>query len=249
MKSGMLKHSKFIILLIIILFFFCYYGISFSQFNNEIMIHVKTISGDYPALKTNLQMPVFTGFFDEWVQEKVKEKVEKDVLAFLDGLVEDSEKYLEAAKEAGWEPRNYIGETTFELHYMSDKVLSFSLIFYSYTLGAHGFTERVSYNFDLKIGTEITLQDLFQDYDQYIDLINQEIKKQITTEKELYFNEGQDFQSIQDNQTFYIQYDGIVVYFGLYEIAPYAEGIRYFKIPFRIFRGMTSEHLRYFDIN
>ncbi|GAG31008.1 unnamed protein product, partial [marine sediment metagenome] len=43
------------------------------------------------------------------------------------------------------------------------------------------------------------------------------------------------FQSISEEQPFYLIEDGIVVYFGLYEIAPYTSGIRYFKIPYSLF--------------
>jgi len=235
-------------IIFLIMLFFCH-SFSLSQSYDEIKISIKTTSGDYPALKTNLQIPFFEGFNNEEIQNRITERIETDVFGFLDELAEDSEKYLETARKEGWQPKKYVGETIFELHYLSEKILSFSIIYYSYTLGAHGFTERISYNFDLETGEEIEIEGLFQDYGQYKDLINQEIKKQIAAEKALYFNQGKDFQSIMNHQPFYIQYDGIIVYFGLYEIAPYAVGICYFKIPFHIFRDLTSDHLRYFAIN
>lgn len=246
MRTGRLK---FIQVTMIFLFFLSFNCFSLSQPNHEVGITVKTISQDHPALKVNLQIPCFEIKYDLSIQEKITARVENDVFGFLQELTKDSEKYLKTAEEEEWQPEKYIGETIFELHYLSDKILSFSIIYYSYTLGAHGFTEQVSYNFDLETGRDIKIDDLFIDYEHYRDLINQEIKKQIAVEKELYFNEGVDFQSITDSQSFYIQYDGIVVYFGLYEIAPYADGIRYFKIPFRIFNGLTSDHLRYFALN
>jgi len=245
MKSDVLKYIKYLLIFLIVLFFS---NISLGWSNDEINIHVKNIIEDYPALKTNLQIPVFEGFSNEIVQVNIRKRVETDVFNFLNKLLEDSEKYLETAKEAGWSPKTYIGETIFELHYLSKEILSFSIVYYSYTLGAHGFTERVSYNFDLESGEKIEIGNLFEGYD-YKKFIDEEIKKQIAIEKELYFNNGEDFQSIKEDQTFYIQYDGIVIYFALYEIAPYANGIRYFKIPFNIFRDLTSEHLPYFAIN
>ena len=39
-----------------------------------------------------------------------------------------------------------------------------------------------------------------------------------------------DFYSIKDNQKFYIQDKSIVIFFDLYEIAPYAAGIPEFPI-------------------
>jgi len=246
MKTGLIKLIRLMVMIIII--FFCSH-FSFAQSNHEIKVSINTIHEDYPALTTRLQIPFFEGFRNEEIKDRISTIIETDVFNFINTLSEDSQKYFEAAKEEGWDLRKYIGETIFEMHYLSKRILSFSIIFYSYTLGAHGFTERVSYNFDLETGNNIKIEDLFIDYDEYIDLMNQEIKKQIFVEKELYFNEGKDFQSIHKNQGFYIQYDGIVIYFGLYEIAPYVAGIRYFKIPFNIFRGLTGEHLRYFAIN
>ena len=175
----------------IIIFFCCTYSLAKS--NQEIKVSIKTIFGNYPALKTNLQIPSFEGFNDKKIQEFISARIEKDIFEFLDNLSGESKKYLEKAKEAGWQTRKYNGETIFELHYLSEKVLSFSLIFYSYTLGAHGYTERVSYNFDLETGKEINIEDLFVNYAHYQELINQEIKKQILVEKEIYFNVGEDF--------------------------------------------------------
>ncbi len=71
-------------------------------------------------------------------------------------------------------------------------------------------------------------------------VINQEIKRQIQLDPELYFNNGELFKSINDDQPFYIVDDGIVIFFGLYEISPYVYGIRYFKIPFSLIEMHVS---------
>ena len=49
------------------------------------------------------------------------------------------------------------------------------------------------------------------------------------------------FKAIIENQPFYIDEDGIVIYFGLYEIAPYYVGIPKFKLRFDEF----SQYLNY----
>ena len=247
MRTGSLKYIRVVVVMLLLLVFFNDY--SLSQTEHEVGITVKTISRDQAALKTNLQIPCFEIRNKPSIEKKITARVEHDIFGFLQELTEDSEKYLKTVEEEEWQPEKYIGETIFELHYLSDKILSFSIIYYSYTLGAHGFTEQVSYNFDLETGEVIKIDDLFLDYEHYRDVINREIKKQIAAEEEIYFNRGADFQTITDTQSFYIQYDGIVVFFGLYEIAPYADGIRYFKIPFRIFDGLTSEHLPYFALS
>ncbi|GAG74381.1 unnamed protein product, partial [marine sediment metagenome] len=69
----------------------------------------------------------------------------------------------------------------------------------------------------------------------YLRIINQEIKRQMKLNPEAYFDDGAAFKSVSKEQPFYLIEDGIVIYFGLYEIAPYSSGIRYFKIPFSLF--------------
>ena len=237
------------LLFLLILFLILWINISLATTLSPVEIGIRTISEDYPALKAELQIPVFQGFQNEVVAEKIQQQVENDIFHFLNNLVEDSNDYIKKAREAGWQIRKYIGETIFELHYLSPNILSFSLVYYSYTLGAHGFTEKVSYNFDLLTGEKVTIDQLFINYTTYKDIINREIKRKIFQEKEVYFSEGTKFTTIKEDQPFYIEYDGIVIYFGLYEIAPYAAGIRYFKIPFRVFDNLRPENLRYFGIN
>ncbi|MCG2821958.1 MAG: RsiV family protein, partial [Candidatus Atribacteria bacterium] len=82
---------------------------------------------------------------------------------------------------------------------------------------------------------EIILSDILKDKKDYIDIINQEIKRQVNLNPQEYFSEWSAFQSISQEQPFYLIEDGMVIYFGLYEIAPYASGIRYFKIPNSLF--------------
>ena len=113
--------------------------------------------------------------------------------------------------------------------------MSFSVFYYHYTLGAHGHTLQRAYNFNLVNGEEILLGDILKEKKDYVDIINQEIKRQIELSPQEYFSEWSVFQSISEEQPFYLIEDGIVVYFGLYEIAPYASGIRYFNIPYSLF--------------
>ena len=84
-------------------------------------------------------------------------------------------------------------------------------------------------------GEEILLSDILKEKKDYVDIINQEIKRQIELNPQEYFSEFSVFQSISEEQPFYLIEDGIVVYFGLYEIAPYSSGIRYFEIPYSLF--------------
>jgi len=203
--------------------------------SQEITITDLVIKEDYEALKVDMVFPLVQGMKDKQVEEKINQTIQKDVFNFKEMLQTESEKYLQGAKEEGWEIRKYIATIYYIVHYQKDDLLSLSVFYYSYTLGAHGHTLQRAYNFNLVNGEEILLSDILKEKKDYIDIINQEIQRQIELNPQEYFTEWSVFQSISEEQPFYLIEDGIVVYFGLYEIAPYASGIRYFKIPFSLF--------------
>lgn len=201
----------------------------------EITITDLLIKEEHEALKVDMVFPLVQGIKDKQVEEKINQTIQKDVLNFKEMLQAESEKYLQGAKEEGWEIRKYEAFAYYIVHYQKDNLLSLSVFYYSYTLGAHGHTLQRAYNFNLVNGEEILLSDILKGKKDYVDIINQEIKKQIELNPQKYFSEWSVFQSISEEQPFYLIEDGIVVYFGLYEIAPYASGIRYFKIPYSLF--------------
>jgi hypothetical protein len=201
----------------------------------EISITDMVIKEDYEALKMDITFPLIQGIKDKQVEEKINQTIQKDVLNFKKMLQTESEEYLQGAKEEKWEIRKYEAFAYYIVHYQKDDLLSLSVFYYSYTLGAHGHTLQRAYNFNLLNGEEILLSDILKEKKDYIKIINQEIKRQIELNPQEYFSEWSVFQSISEEQPFYLIEDGLVVYFGLYEIAPYSSGIRYFKIPYSLF--------------
>ena len=203
--------------------------------DQEITITDLVIEEEQEALKVDMVFPLVQGLKDKQVEEKINQIIQEEIINFKNQLQTESEEYLKSAKSEEWEIRKYIATTYYIVHYQKDDLLSLSVFYYSYTLGAHGYTLQRTYNFNLINGEVILLGDIFKENKDYIDVINQEIKRQINLNPQEYFSEWSVFQSISQEQPFYFIEDGIVVYFGLYEIAPYASGIRYFKIPYFLF--------------
>ena len=203
--------------------------------DQEITIADLVIKEDHEDLKVDMVFPLVQGIKDKQVEEKINQTIQKDVLNFKEMLQTESEKYLQGAKEEGWEIRKYEAFAYYIVHYQKGDLLSLSVFYYSYTLGAHGHTLQHAYNFHLLNGEGIILSDILKKKKDYVDIINQETKRQIELNPQKYFSEWSVFQSISEEQPFYLIEDEIVVYFGLYEIAPYASGIRYFKIPYSLF--------------
>jgi len=203
--------------------------------DQEITITDLVIKEDQEALKVDMVFPLVQGMKDKRVEEKINQIIQKDILNFKNQLQAESEDYLKLARSEGWEIRKYVATTYYIVHYQKDNLLSLSVFYYSYTLGAHGYTLQRAYNFNLENGKEILLSDILKEKKDDVDIINQEIKRQINLNLQEYFTEWAVFQSISQEQPFYLIEDGMVIYFGLYEIAPYASGIRYFKIPYSLF--------------
>lgn len=116
-----------------------------------------------------------------------------------------------------------------------ESITSFYIDYYQFTGGAHGMTTRIAYNVDNSTGKELDLKDLFKEGYNYKSIIDNEIKKKIDKEPEKYFSGSDGFKGIKPNQSFYIKDNNLTIYFGLYEIAPYASGIPEFIIPLSSF--------------
>jgi len=200
----------------------------------EITISDIVIKEDYEALEVDITIPVIQGLEDKQIEEEINQTFQDNILNFKYRIQTESEEYLQEARKEGWEIRKYIASAYYIVHYQTNDLLSLSIFYYCYTGGAHGCTVQEAYNLNLANGEEISLQEILKEKKDYIKIINQEIKRQIKLNPEAYFDDAI-FHSISQEQPFYLIKDGIVIYFGLYEIAPYSSGIRYFKIPFSLF--------------
>jgi hypothetical protein len=242
MKKLFLLELVFLVFVMVVISSFIYTRVM-AQENKltaqEITISDIVIKEDYEALEVDITIPVIQGLEDKQVEEKINQTIQEDILNFKYRIQTESEEYLQSAKKEGEEIRKYkyIASTYYIVHYQKDNILSLSVFYYCYTLGAHGCTVQEAYNLNLTNGERISLSDILKEKKDYVEVINQEIKRQIQLNPEDFFEDGAVFQSINPNQSFYLVEDGVVIYFGLYEIAPYSSGIRYFKIPFSLFEA------------
>lgn len=199
----------------------------------EINISEMVIKEDSEALQVDLTIPVIQGLMNKKIEKQINQTIQDNILNFKYQIQNESVTVSQEGKSKDLGIYKYIAEVHYLVHYQSAELLSLSIIYYGYTGGAHGYTIQESYNFNLKNGVRIALLDILKGNKDYFEIINQEIKRQILLDPETYFDDAIN-HSINEEQPFYIVEDGIVIYFGLYEIAPYSSGIRYFKIPFSL---------------
>ena len=237
MKKLFFVELVFLIVVVVVISGFIYKGVMAQEnklITQEITISDIVIKEDYEALEVDLTIPVIQGLADKKIEEKMNQTIQDDILNFKYRIQTESEEYSQEAKKEGGEIKKYIATAYYIVHYQTDDLLSLSVFYYCYTGGAHGCTVQEAYNLNLVNGERITLPDILKGKKDYLKIINQEIKRQIQLNLEAYFDDAV-FHSISQEQPFYLIEDGIVIYFGLYEIAPYSSGIRYFKIPFSLF--------------
>lgn len=208
-------------------------------------VDTKEIKEDSQYLIQNIQIPVISGLEDKKVQNKINKMFESEAIKFRNEINKWAQDAFEEGKKYGYAMRPYIANVTFEEKKNENHILSIYTIYYQDTGGAHGMHNDIAYNIDLNTGNLIQLKDLFQEGYDYKKVIDEKIKAQIDTigieYKEKKLKEGekleniylpyQNFEGIDKEQSFYLKDNKLCIYFGLYEIGSYAEGIPTFEIP------------------
>lgn len=202
---------------------------------NEDNSNVKVVDKIYKSknnyLDINVIIPQLTGISDKKQEDLVNDKIIRWTENWINEVKQIADEYFKD-KTAPLMP--YQLYARYKLTNNSG-IISFYIDYYQFSGGAHGITNRVAYNIEETSGIEMQLKDIFKG--NYKDVINKEISRQISKDPDRYFSGKDGFNGIGDNQNFYIKNNKVVIYFGLYEIAPYASGISEFIIPNKLLEG------------
>ena len=95
------------------------------------------------------------------------------------------------------------------------------------------YNELNNYNFDLLTGNEFTIGSVFNPNVDYLKVISNYVNYKISQNKELYYKDV--VVDIPEDQAFYLTDEGIVIYFGVDEIAPEEFGIPRFTMEYKKF--------------
>lgn len=174
----------------------------------------------------------FNGYFEEKLKEEVAWFEEMAAIA--------EEDYAARVKEGGanHDPVAYSDETTLDF-WTDGSMLCVTTAESSYTGGAHGFSRRSVFNFDLRSGKQITLTDLVAD-DKGLqlaveeELLRQVEERQAGAEGKLFFDDCAETLGEWMAREVAFRDEGMEIIFGLYDIAPYASGEQTFIIPYQM---------------
>lgn len=194
-----------------------------SQVQEE---HLVEVTDKY---RYDLHIPVILGIVNKQLDQQVHEDIKKDVDKYIKELKQSTNEYMTPNIP-------YFLEANHNIYNHDSNILSFCILYSNYYGGAHGMSYKICYNYDIKAGKRITFKDLFHNQD-YKNKINKEIEKQIKRRnEESGYEVVNAFKGITEDQKFYIRNGALVIYFGLYEIAPYVAGILEFTMPKEIYK-------------
>lgn len=200
---------------------------------NELKLTNKSESQTKTDNRTiTLQYPQIEGWANSAASTKINAFLEAEVEKYKAAAIQQLNDLTEESSGTAPDFPNTF-DVNYKVTYNQDHKLSLYFIVYTFSGGAHGFYSWDAHTFDLDTGNELSLQQVTSNNANYKTIINQEIKKQLA-EKEYELIEP--FASIRNDQGFYLKDDTVVVYFGLYEYAPYALGILEFPIPLSAFK-------------
>ncbi len=123
---------------------------------------------------------------------------------------------------------------TFTVTYNQNCALSLYQDSYIFSGGAHGNTTRRADTWDLQNARRILLSQVIrrEDWQAYAqDAVIRQIEAQMQSGDAYYFDEYEkNVRDTFDPDRFYLTPDGVILYFGQYDIAPYASGMPTFLL-------------------
>ena len=205
---------------------------SLSLGSSVLVLKIKTTTKT-AFFEMERETPVLYGLKDPNVQNWLNSRIRAPLIAFTDNLRKQAERdYRQWPQDQ--EFRTYIAHVSYDVTLNNDRLLSMVATMYQYTGGAHGLSFLEPFNFDLHTGKALRLADLFAPGVDYQGLIRAEINRQMAQNPERFFEPRLPENWVPGEHRFYLTEDAVVVFFDLYEIAPYASGIPQFAIPYSL---------------
>ena len=175
-----------------------------------------------------------------------RQKARKNYRYASTNLFQAAVKQYNLAISQNFPFHNFEFVEAFEPTYCNKPLISLYYDIYEFTGGAHGNTTRRGNTWDMKKGSMITMDALFvKGYDyqpvilKYIE--SEARRRQITGMANFFDNLHENIRKYYDEKNFYLTEEGLAVYYPLYTIAPYSEGIQVFIIPYQVF----GDNLKY----
>lgn len=177
-----------------------------------------------PEASIKVDFPQISGLKHKSVQKRINKLLKEKAETFVENALKEA-KAGQPTTPSG-NPYEYVG--VYKVTYNRDGVLSLYEDLYSYTGGAHGITVREGLTFRLDNGKLLTLDELLRANPNYRSIVDPAIAKKLQ-ETDGYFG---NFKTIGPNPSYFVQDDGVTIFFQLYDYLPYVFGFPEFHFPF-----------------
>lgn len=177
------------------------------------------------------EIPILMELHHKNIQEEYNDLFRDNIMTFIEYIIEMARQSQRDFAEAEFPRREFVGRVDFDLK-NSSEILSIKLNYYQYTGGAHGNPYSLSYNIDLASGEDLKLSNFLEQHEMTLIEVEELIKSEIKKEPDNYFQDDYGFQSLDEDQCYYLEDGELVVYFQPYAIAPYSTGMPEFRIEY-----------------
>lgn len=191
----------------------------------------------------NLNYPIIKSANKKNIIDNINQRIYEDIISFK-SLIEDILDMTYTENRS----LSYIN-TDYYISYNDNDIISIPIEF-SQIDGLYNISYINSYNYDINLEKEITLEDIFNSNLDYIDLITNKIEnkikklsKELSTDKYIMVLDYLKDIVLSDNPTFYIDKEGIIICFSSYELNPIIYEISKFKIYFNEDRKYLSKYI------
>lgn len=209
---------KKIILLILCSLTFC--GCS----SNKVKLQIENSNYETENEIIYIEVPEFKGLGKKEFNDEISGNYENYSKDLLNSFIKDSEE--RSPNRAGKSKL----EVKQEEKYNKNGLYSLISEIYEYTEGAYGVSRRRILNVDIVNSKVLLLEDLFND-DKYIDMLNSKLWK--LSEDSMYSDLWEKpVINTEQNEYFYFDNKGLVIFYPPYELSYYARGFVEFTIPY-----------------
>lgn len=203
--------------------------------DNNVTITFKVIRNTNKYISEDLKIPILNGIKDTKIQNKINASLEDDIMEFKRQMEEAADEDGLKAEKKGKKFINYAISNNSTITYNKNNIISISNLYYESINDKNSYI-RATYNLNTDTGLSIGLKDLFKSGTPYRELINNEIRKQLAANKDIYTTDAaENFKGIVEDQPFYLEDGNIVLFVGFNEIAPTVSEIPVIKLPFKAF--------------
>ena len=200
-----------------------------------VQIQNKILTANTPHMHLTISVPQFSGLKDKQFEETLNKRLLKESKHNKDVFINTVNAYQKDLIQDLNSPIVFEYRESFTPIKSIPPYLIVEQFKYQYNGGAHGDSQYQYLVIDTARSKIISLRELFKDNVDYKSVLSNKISQMITERVQqgaFYFSGSDGFQSIKDDQPFYINQKGeLVIVFNIYEIAPYAAGTQYFSIP------------------